>query len=117
MIKHQFTQGYTGTKTPVKDQTSITVPDQTLTVRELFQRHSKGMPLGTTELKGEYFDTEIPRFDDLTDMLRYKEELMSRNKEINRLIREEKKAVEAADPAASEQPSEQPPTEVVETTE
>ena len=68
-----------------------TLPDQTLTIRNLLDNHTRGIPLGVNTRVGEYFDTEIPRFDDLTDMLEYKRQLMEKNKELNKLIREEKK--------------------------
>jgi len=68
-----------------------TLPDQTLTIRNLLDNHTRGIPLGVNTRVGEYFDTEIPRFDDLTDMIEYKAQLMEKNKEINKLIREEKK--------------------------
>ena len=68
-----------------------TLPDQTLTIRNLLDNHTRGIPLGVNQRVGEYFDTEIPRFDDLTDMVEYKRQLMEKNKEINKLIREEKK--------------------------
>ena len=68
-----------------------TLPDQTLTIRNLLDNHTRGIPLGVNHRVGEYFDTEIPRFDDLTDMVEYKRQLMEKNKEINKLIREEKK--------------------------
>lgn len=68
-----------------------TIPDQTLTIRSLLDNHTRGIPLGVNQRVGEYFDTEIPRFDDLTDMLEYKSQLMERNKELNKLIRQEKK--------------------------
>jgi CRISPR/Cas system-associated endonuclease/helicase Cas3 len=69
----------------------LTIPDQTLTIRNLLDNHTRGIPLGVNTRVGEYFDTEIPRFDDLTDMLEYKRQLMEKNKELNKLIREEKK--------------------------
>jgi hypothetical protein len=68
-----------------------TIPDQTMGIRQLLDNHSRGIPLGVNTRVGEYFDTEIPRFDDLTDMLEYKRQLMEKNKELNKLIREEKK--------------------------
>lgn len=74
------------------DQTVNTIPDQNLSIRQLLDRHSRGLPLGASQNQGEYFDTEIPRFYDLTDMLKYKQELMDRNKSINNLIKDEKKA-------------------------
>ena len=70
----------------------MTQPDMTMSIRDLLDRHSRGLPLTTNQRTGEYFDTEIPRFYDLTDMLKYKQELMDRNKSINNLIKDEKKA-------------------------
>jgi len=71
---------------------SMTVPDQNLTIKELLDRHSRGVPLGTTQLKGEYFDTEIPRFDDLTDALEYKKNLIKKANELEKQIQASKKA-------------------------
>ena len=70
----------------------LTQPDQTKTIRDLLDNHTRGIPLGVKTLKGEYFDTPIPRFDDLTDMLEYKAQLMDRNKELNKQIKAEKQA-------------------------
>lgn len=72
------------------DSISQTVPDQTLSIRDLLERHSRGLPLDAPTLKGEYFDTEIPRFDDLTDMLKYKQTLMDRKKQLDTQIKEER---------------------------
>ena len=69
----------------------LTIPDQTLSIRNLLDNHTRGIPLGVNTRVGEYFDTEIPVFEDLTDMLEYKRQLMEKNKELNKLIREEKK--------------------------
>jgi hypothetical protein len=72
-------------------QEKLVQPDQTKSIRDLLENHSRGIPLGVKESKGEYFDTPIPRFDDLTDMLEYKAQLMDRNKELNKQIQLEKK--------------------------
>lgn len=95
-LRKQFTAGYEGTSGPSPDTTLMTQPDMTMSIRELLDRHSRGLPLTTNQRQGEYFDTEIPRFYDLTDMLKYKQELMDRNKSINKLIKDEKKAANAA---------------------
>ena len=68
----------------------MTIPDQTKTIRELLDNHSRGIPLGVNEQKGEYFDTEIPVFTDLTDIMEYKHQLKEKEAEINKLIAEEK---------------------------
>ena len=95
-LRKQFKAGYEGTSGPSPDQTLMTQPDMTMSIRDLLDRHSRGLPLTTNERKGEYFDTEIPRFYDLTDMLKYKQELMDRNKDINNIIKKEKKAAQDA---------------------
>lgn len=68
----------------------MTIPDQTKTIRELLDNHSRGIPLGVNEQKGEYFDTPIPVFTDLTDIIEYKHQLKEKEAEINKLIAEEK---------------------------
>ena len=68
----------------------MTIPDQTKTIRELLDNHSRGIPLGVNEQKGEYFDIPIPVFTDLTDIIEYKHQLKEKEAEINKLIAEEK---------------------------
>ena len=68
---------------------SMTLPDQNLTIKELLDRHSRGVSLGASDLQGEYFDTEVPRFSDLTEMLEYKKELEQKRKELTKQINTE----------------------------
>ena len=68
---------------------SMTLPDQNLTIKELLDRHSRGVSLGASDLQGEYFDTEVPRFNDLTEMLEYKKELEEKRKELTKQINAE----------------------------
>ena len=68
---------------------SLTVPDQNLTIKELLDRHSRGVSLGAPDLQGEYFDTEVPRFNDLTEMLEYKKDLEEKRKELTKQINAE----------------------------
>ena len=68
---------------------SMTLPDQNLTIKELLDRHSRGVSLGAPDLQGEYFDTEVPRFSDLTEMLEYKKELEEKRKELTKQINAE----------------------------
>lgn len=79
-------------KGKIMDDTLNTIPDQTKTIRELLDNHSRGIPLDVKEQKGEYFDTEIPRFDDLTDLMEYKAQLKDKEKELNKQIAAEKTA-------------------------
>ena len=71
------------------DQELITQPDQNMSIRELLDKHSRGLPITAVEQKGEYFETEIPRFDDLTDMMEYKKMLSIKHKQLNKQIKKE----------------------------
>ena len=79
---------YTG---KIMDDTTQTVPDQNMGIRELVDRHTRGVPLGVNSRQGEYFDTEIPVFEDLTDMLEHKKLLQGQMREHNALIKQKKK--------------------------
>ena len=83
-----------GNAAPLKgkkmDNKLNTIPDQTKTIRELLDNHSRGIPLGVNDQKGEYFDTPIPVFTDLTDIMEYKNQLKEKEAEVNKLIAEEK---------------------------
>ena len=73
-LRNAYTKSkYKGKK---MDQTVNTIPDQNLSIRQLLDRHSRGLPLGASQNQGEYFDTEIPRFDDLVDMMEHKKNLV-----------------------------------------
>ena len=89
-LRKQFQSNYKGTPWEGEPGVSKTVPDQNLTIGELLERHSRGVSLGAPELKGEYFDTEIPRFDDLTDALEYKKNLNKKVKYYDNEIKKQK---------------------------
>ena len=84
---------YTG---KIMSTETLTVPDQNMSIKTLLDRHSRGLPLGVSEQKGEYFETEVPRFDDLTDMVAYKKELAKKHKELMKKAEDEIKAKKAA---------------------
>ena len=88
-IRKQFSKKYKGTPWKGKPGKSITVPDQNLTISELLDRHSRGVSLGAPEIKGEYFDTEVPRFDDLTDAMEYKKNLDRKAKDLEEQIKQQ----------------------------
>ena len=90
----KFKNAYTKSKYKGKkmDQTVNTVPDQNLSIRQLLDRHSRGLPLGASQNQGEYFDTEIPRFDDLVDMMEHKKRLVQEHKDLTKQIENEQTA-------------------------
>jgi len=79
-------------KGKIMDQTVHTIPDQNLSIRQLLDRHSRGLPLGASQNQGEYFDTEIPRFDDLVDMMEHKKQLVKEHEALTKKIEAEQKA-------------------------
>jgi phage regulator Rha-like protein len=46
-----------------------------LTVKELLLNHSRGVPSMIQNTEAQYFDSFIPRFDDITDEIAHKENL------------------------------------------
>ena len=90
----KFKNAYTKSKFKGKkmSQEVNTLPDQNLSIRELLDRHSRGLPLGASQKQGEYFDTEIPRYDDLVDMMEHKKQLVREHKDLTKQIENEQKA-------------------------
>ena len=98
-FRRQFTPNYKAAGGLSLDPNSITVPDMSLTVAELLKNHSRGMHSPINSEQGEYFDTEIPRFDDIVEEQEYKEKLAEIIKNTAKKIKDdkEKKQKEAAD--------------------
>lgn len=94
----QFDVNYKGHpgKTPVGE--SETVPDMTLTLGTLLERHSRGQNVPTKE--PIYFETEVPTFNDFTDVERYSEQLERRSKEVKEFIKNELEASKKAEKEA-----------------
>ncbi len=67
-----------------------------LTVRELLLNHTRGISSNVKSNEGQYFDTEIPHFDDITEMIKYKEELVNKMENVKEIIQEENKAKQKA---------------------
>tara|TARA_B100001250_G_scaffold115831_1_gene98191 strand:+ start:1031 stop:1405 length:375 start_codon:yes stop_codon:yes gene_type:complete len=114
IIRTQFNPSYGGSPQPLPDTSSITVPDQNMGIRNLLDKHSRGLPLGASQKQGEYFDTEIPRFDDLTDMIEYREMLANKHKELESQIKADQANAKAKEEALEKQ-SEPVPTETKDT--
>ena len=105
IFRTQYNTDWSKVKGKIMSTETLTVPDQNMSIKTLLDRHSRGLPLGVSEQKGEYFETEVPRFDDLTDMVAYKKELAKKHKELMKKAEDEIKAKKAA--AVPEQAEEQ----------
>lgn len=60
-----------------------------LSVNEILLNHTRGISSNIHHNEGEYFNAEVPRFDDITDMVEHKEQLAERLKEITETIKQE----------------------------
>lgn len=65
-----------------QDHVSLTRPDMHIPIRTLLAQHSRGTLDNTLHREGEYFETEIPVIDDLTDLQAYRDSLEERKKAV-----------------------------------
>jgi len=61
-----------------------------LTCKELLLNHSRGISSNVHNYDPQYFDTEIPRFDDIVEEKQYKEDLAEKIKEVDERIKKRK---------------------------
>lgn len=103
-FKRQWQIKYKGTITgEINQEPSKTIPDQALSLRELLENHSRGIESDQTEYRGEYFEeTEIPRFDDITDLHEYRRKLERQSKELEAQIKAENAEKKKKDAEAAE---------------
>ena len=73
------------------DDSSTTVPDMHLTVRQLLENHTRGIDGNVNVQQPLYFDTEIPTIRDVTDVDAYKASLMERMKQVDKWVQEQQK--------------------------
>lgn len=96
-FQHQFNSDYVPSKGETVDQTkkSLTMPDQTLSLRRLLENHSRGLPTSAVNREGIYTDQEIPVIQDLTDLPELRMQLEDRAEHLRNqldLFNEEKNA-------------------------
>ena len=98
-IKMQFDPNYNGSPGQVFKGESKTQPNMAIPIRTLLKNHSRNLPSGVAMFEGQYFETEIPIFEDMMDVEEWKDELM----ETQAALKEEiDKDVEAAKAKAQE---------------
>jgi len=96
----------------------MTQPNMSLTPKQLLLNHSRGMGNSVHVYNGEYFDTEIPRFDDITDYHEYKknlaEEFKEKNKALQEAVEQRKQEIaiqDAKNKETAKEPPQNPPQE------
>lgn len=91
-FRRQYTPDYKGTPYQNETGVSMTVPSMTLTVKELMERHTRGLETDTAQREEIYLPEgiDVPRMDDLTDLVFAKEELKQKEDEIKQQIAAER---------------------------
>lgn len=82
-LKAPIVKGRTFTKP------SLTVPDQTLSIRTILDRHRRGVPTGTTTREGFYTgNTEVPQIQDINDIEEFKQANKARQLDLEEVIKD-----------------------------
>lgn len=90
MIRRQFDPNRSPSKGEINTLPSDTVPDQSLTIKQLLLNHTRGIHSDVADLGGEYFeDEEIPIYTDLNDINEHKQKLVERSKNLKNQIQAE----------------------------
>ncbi len=105
-LKVQFDIGMPVYKGKVMDPKSETHPDMHLTVRQLLENHTRGADGQVHVRQPLYFDTEVPTFQDITQVEEYKQHLMDKLARTESLIKEQKFAAEKGE--SNKKPKEAP---------
>lgn len=93
----------------VNHEPSMTVPDQTISMKKLIENHVRGIPSDVRMYQGQYLGIEIPKITDLTDLAAYREQLEEYKQQIQERIREELAAKQAKAPENTPAPEQTPP--------
>lgn len=88
LIRTQFDSSYEGSTPEINTEPSMTQPDMTLSMRELLVNHTRGLGIMAKHHEGFYYDTEIPQFDDMTDIDAYREYLAEQKAENDKRVQE-----------------------------
>lgn len=93
-FRHQFEEKYKGSASDIKFGKSRTVPDLSLTINEMLEQHTRGQGLSVAIKEGHYFETVIPRLEDITDLNERRIELRKIARELDDELRRQKKEKE-----------------------
>lgn len=82
---------YNGATGEINSSPSLTVPDQGLTIHDLYRNHSRGLHSSVSERTPYYFEHEIPNFYDINDRIEYRDNLKQQYDELTEVIKDEVK--------------------------
>lgn len=89
VFRTNFDPNYKGSPGEYNEEASETIPDQSMTIQEMLENHVRGIANPVAENAGEYFDSEIPRHEDMVNEMEYKQELKKRYEEAEKTVQEE----------------------------
>lgn len=118
-FSYQFDPNYKGTPGQAFTDPSLTVPDQSITIKELLERHTRGLPIDQKNYEHVY-GVDVPEINDLTDLDNMRDELMQKKLELEKIIENETKGTkaEASSPPTTDEKDKDdpgvPPSEVPE---
>jgi len=88
-LRKQFMVNPKLAKGETNNKPSLTVPDLTLTIKQLLTNHSRGIPSNVAYNEPMYFNQEIPIIDDIVDIQTFRQDLKHREKLLQAKIKEE----------------------------
>lgn len=94
-LRKQFSETPYNFPKEINTKPSLTVPDLTLTIKQLLTNHSRGITSDVGHNEPMYFDSEIPIIDDITDLVAFRNDLKLREKALSAKIKEENEIYKA----------------------
>lgn len=121
-FRRQWDRSYKGRPSEIEFGKSVTVPDLNLTIKQLMERHTRGVGGNVTEREAIYLDDygmEVPVVRDLTDLSDMKDNLKDRadalgkqlQKERDERLAKQKQKEEAEKQKTASEPPKTPPKE------
>jgi len=86
----QFDFGYRGSQGKQMSPDSDTVPEMSLTVRQLLENHTRGKDSNVEVRQPLYFDVPVPTITDITDVENYRKQLEETLRQTNEFIKKDK---------------------------
>lgn len=97
-IRTQFNPNYNGCQGSIPSPEQRTVPDMSLTIKELVRNHTRGISVDINQPEPVFFEDPIPTIQDLTDLDALRDVLNERAKEtLDLKEKSEQQAAKAAE--------------------
>lgn len=87
MLRKQFKSNRKPSKGETNNKPSCTIPDETLTIKQLLDNHTRGQLDHSIMRDGQYFETPIPTILDPTDLTEHRENLKNHQYDLEEQIK------------------------------